>query len=90
MVGSETAVPGPLTEFAARAVEWGAASLTEQQDFPEQSTAKTSAAAVCWAQFLLLANQVVAGVEALGGEPSIAERPAFTMAPPTMIQWARW
>lgn len=90
LVGSEDAVPLALWEFAARVVETGAAALTEQQDFPEESTAKTSLAAVLWAQFMGWQASVQAGVEALGGEPPTQERPAYSFAPPAGIQRARW
>lgn len=90
LVGSEDAVPVPLWEFVARVVETGAAALTEQQDFPEQSTEKTSLASVLWAQFMGWQKNVQAGVEAAGGEPPIQERPAYNFAPPSGIQWARW
>lgn len=90
MVGSEDAVPTVLWEFAARVVETGAAALTEAQDFPEQSTAKTSLASVMWAQFIDWQMQVVKGVEALGGEPAVSERPAYNFAPPWGVQWSRF
>lgn len=90
IVGSEGAVPAGLVELAARTVEWGAASLTEQQDFPEQSTAKTSTAQVCWAQFEKLAAQVLNGVTAVGGEPPVSERPAFNFGPTRLIEWLQF
>lgn len=90
IVGREDAVPAGLVELAARAVEWGAASLTEQQDFPEQSTAKGSMAQMCWSQFTQLAERVLAGIEAAGGEPPVSERPAFSFGPPRMLEWLRF
>lgn len=89
-VGSEGAVPPALWQLAARVVEFGAAALTEQQDFPEQSVQKGSLGQALWGLFETAIAQVVSGVEALGGEPSVAERPAYNFGPQKMLEWIRF
>jgi hypothetical protein len=86
-VGAVGLVPQVLVNLAAKVVEYGAAALTEQQDFPEQSTDKASLAVALWALFGKLTEQLVTGVEAVGGEPNVAERAEFNFAPPLMIQY---
>src|ERR1039458_690729 len=61
-VGDEAAIPPVLVDLASKVVEYGAAALTEQQDFPETATAKDSAATVLWGMFADLAGQLQAGV----------------------------
>lgn len=85
LVGDVAAVPTPLMDLAAKVVEYGAAALTEQQDFPESSTAKDSAATMLWSLFTSLSGQLQTGVEALGGEPDVAKRPAYNFPPPMMV-----
>lgn len=86
-IGTVGDVPAPLTDLASKVIEYGAAALTEQQNFPEQSTMTTSRGNVLWAQFLDLLERLVAGVEAAGGEPNVETRPAFSFAPPWMVQY---
>ncbi len=89
-VGSAAAVPTPLWDLGSKVIEYGASALTEQQNFPEQSTAKDSMAQVLWALFTSLLEQLVAGVEALGGTPNVETQPAFNFAPPWMIQYRQF
>jgi len=86
-VGAPDAIPPVLTTLAARVVEYGAAALFEQQDFPEASTSDTSNAAVLWKQYEDLLQQLEDGVEAVGGEPNVQLRPIFTFDPPYMVRY---
>jgi hypothetical protein len=89
-VGDVSAVPDALVELAGKVVEFGAAALTEMQDFPEQSTRDSSPAASLWAQYELLAGELQAGVEALGGEPDVQQRPAYMFPPPSLTRYQRF
>lgn len=86
-VGDVGLVPDVLVDLASKVVEFGAASLTEQQDFPEQSTNKDALGNVLWTTFMSMMQMLVDGVEAVGGEPNVETRPAFTFAPPWMIPY---
>jgi hypothetical protein len=86
-IGTVGDVPPTLVDLASKVIEYGAAGLTEQQNFPEQSTATNSRGNLLWAQFEDLLERLVAGVEAAGGEPNVETRPAFNFAPPWMIQY---
>lgn len=86
-IGSVDALPAPLVALAGHVIEYGAAAQFELQDFPEESVSNTSSAAVLEAKFVQLLNELVAGVEALGGEPNVQMRPIFTFDPPSMIRY---
>jgi hypothetical protein len=89
-VGTVGDVPPTMVDFASKVIEYGAAALTEQQNFPEQSTSDTSLGQVLWRIFNQLLEQMVAGVEAAGGEPNVETRPAFSFAPPWMTQYQQF
>lgn len=89
-VGGVGLVPSLLTELASLVIEWGAAALTELQDFPEQSTEADSAYQSYWRTFTMLTDTLVKGVEALGGEPDVQERPIFTFDPPALTPYQQF
>lgn len=89
-VGSATAVPTILQNLAAKVVETGAAALIETGDFPEQSTDKTSLGATLWAMYGQLLDALQAGVEAVGGEPAVSNRPLYVFPPPLMTAYMQF
>lgn len=83
-VGAVGDVPAALANLAAKVVETGAAAIIEKSDFPEQSTDAKSLGNLLWSTYLELLEALVAGVEALGGEPNIQMQPMFAFPPPGM------
>jgi hypothetical protein len=86
-VGAVGLVPAVLVPLASKVVEYGAAWLTEVQDFPERSTETDSSASVLSVQFQSMLEQLVAGIEAVGGEPNVETRPAYSFDPPWMLRY---
>jgi hypothetical protein len=83
-VGSVGDIPTPLLSLASKVVETGAAALIEISDFPEQSTDTNSLGQILWKQYNSLLEALVAGVEALGGEPDVMKSPLYNFPPPAM------
>lgn len=89
-VGSTTALPAGLQNLGAKVIETGAAAMIETGDFPEQSTSDTSLGARLEAKYEQLLEALVAGVEALGGDPAVSLRPAFNFPPPMMLRYQQF
>lgn len=89
-VGSTTALPAGLQNLGAKVIETGAAAMIETGDFPEQSTDAASLGARLWAMYEQLLEALVAGVEALGGDPAISLRPAWNFPPPDMWRYQQF
>ena len=83
-VGAVGQVPEVLANLAAKVVETGAAAMIEKSSFPEQSTDAKSLGSVLWSTYEQLLEALVAGVEAVGGDPNVAMQPVFSMPPPGM------
>lgn len=81
-VGSVGDIPPALTNLAARVIETGAAAMIEISDFPEQSTDANSLGQVLLRRYEVMVDALVAGVEALGGEPDIMQAPAVSFPAP--------